>query len=187
MGPQRPARHFLTDLLCGHALVLAVVPFDQVVVEGVDGQPGELGGAHGPLPRATQHEDGMNSCQHAAQSNRLLLAIGRQRNIGPAGVPTGPTPLGFAMADQPELRVSEPRPDHEGRFHMGTGLHRRVQLAHAFLVSQKIVSISAIKSSSFWPSAGSTVPLPPAAPAALVARLNRSCSWGYFSKCGGLK
>ena len=48
-----------------------------------------------------------------------------------------------------------------------------LQCYAAFLVSQKIVSISAMRSSSFWPSAGSIEPLPPAAPAGLVALLNR--------------
>src|SRR4051794_3150905 len=57
----------------------------------------------------------------------------------------------------------------------------------ACFVSQKILSISAIFCSSFSASAGSTVPLPPAAPASLVASLNSWCSCGYFSKCGGLK
>ncbi|MDQ1743053.1 MAG: hypothetical protein QOE23_1392 [Pseudonocardiales bacterium] len=69
-----------------------------------------------------------------------------------------------------------------GRSGAGTGCSHA-----AFLVSQKMVSISAIMSSSFWPSAGSTELLPPAAPACLVALLNSSCSCGYFSKCGGLK
>src|SRR4051794_32472483 len=57
----------------------------------------------------------------------------------------------------------------------------------ACFVSQKILSISAIFCSSFSASPGSTVPLPPAAPASLGASLNNWCSCGYFSKCGGLK
>src|SRR4051794_18337172 len=57
----------------------------------------------------------------------------------------------------------------------------------AAFVSQKILSIWAIRSSRSCPLAGSMEPLVPLAPAALVARLNRSCSSGYFSKCGGLK
>src|SRR4051794_17330860 len=54
-------------------------------------------------------------------------------------------------------------------------------------VSQKILSISAILSSSFCASPGSTVPFEPVAPASFVASLNSWCSSGYFSKCGGLK
>ena len=37
------------------------------------------------------------------------------------------------------------------------------------------------------PSAGSTEPLAPVAPASLVASLNSWCRFGYFSKCGGLE
>src|SRR5205807_3984385 len=54
-------------------------------------------------------------------------------------------------------------------------------------VSQKILSISAIFCSSFSASPGSTVPLPPAAPASFVASLSSWCSWGCFSKGGGLQ
>ena len=57
----------------------------------------------------------------------------------------------------------------------------------ACLVSQKILSISAILSSSFCATSASSEPFAPEAPASLVASLNRPCSSGYFSKCGGLK
>jgi hypothetical protein len=59
----------------------------------------------------------------------------------------------------------------------------------ADLVSQKILSIWAMRSSSSWPVAGSIEDFAPSAPppAFLVALLNSSCSSGYFSKCGGLK
>ena len=42
--PDRPARVGLADLRGGEALVVAVVPLDEPVVDAVDGQPGELGG-----------------------------------------------------------------------------------------------------------------------------------------------
>ena len=51
---------------------------------------------------------GMDICQHAAQSARLPLPVGRQRNVGPAGVLTSATPCGLAMPDQPQLRIGEP-------------------------------------------------------------------------------
>ena len=57
--------------------------------------------------------------------------------------------------------------------------------AQAFFVSQKILSISAIWSSSFWPTATSVVFL--ASPAVLVAVQKRSWSSGCFSRCSGLK
>ena len=60
-------------------------------------------------------------------------------------------------------------------------------LNQAALVSQKILEISSIRSSSFWPVAGSTELFAPAAPAALVACQYRSWSCGYFSRWFGLK
>lgn len=57
--------------------------------------------------------------------------------------------------------------------------------AQAFLVSQKIRSISAMSSSAFSPVFGSLEPL--AALSALRVSLTSWCSSGYFSKCGGLK
>lgn len=55
----------------------------------------------------------------------------------------------------------------------------------AFLVSQKMRSISAMRSSAFWPVAGSVDAL--AAERAFRVSLTSWCSSGYFSKCGGLK
>jgi hypothetical protein len=63
----------------------------------------------------------------------------------------------------------------------------RRALAQAFLVSQKISAISSILASSWSATAASIEPLVPVAPASLVASLTSVCSWGYFSKCGGLK
>src|SRR6266508_259975 len=62
---------------------------------------------------------------------------------------------------------------------------RTVSGNYAFLVSQKMVSISAMESSSCWPWAGSTERL--ASPAAFVAFQNRSWSCGYCSRWLGLK
>ena len=56
-----------------------------------------------------------------------------------------------------------------------------------FLVSAKIAAISSILASSSSAVDASMLPFVPAAPASLVASLNRVCSCGYFSKCGGLK
>ena len=65
--------------------------------------------------------------------------------------------------------------------------HGAIGGPYACLVSQKILSISAIMSSSSWALPASMDPLAPVAPASLVASLNSWCSSGYFSKCGGLK
>ncbi len=55
----------------------------------------------------------------------------------------------------------------------------------AFLVSQKIRSISAMSSRAFSPVFGSVEAL--AAESAFRVSLTSWCSSGYFSKCGGLK
>ena len=60
----------------------------------------------------------------------------------------------------------------------------RIAANQAF-VSQKILAISSIESSSFCPWSGSCDFL--AVPASLVAFQNSSCSCGYFSTCSGLK
>jgi hypothetical protein len=82
--------------------------------------------------------------------------------------------------------------DHgdDGRHVLGTYRPDRdgaCAVAHPCLVSQKIFEISSILASSWSPTAGSTEPLAPEAPASLVASLNSWCSCGYFSKCGALK
>ena len=71
------------------------------------------------------------------------------------------------------------RPEQHHRSE-GPNAHNRY-----FLVSQKILSISAIWASSSSATATSVVFL--ASPAFLVAFQNRSWSWGYFSRCSGLK
>lgn len=60
-----------------------------------------------------------------------------------------------------------------------------VRPGQAFLVSQKILSISAMSSSAFSPVFGSVEAL--AADRAFSVSLTSWCSCGYFSKCGGLK
>ncbi len=103
---------------------------------------------------------GRSSPSIARSARACSSPAGGQRQVGAAGVLPAAAPLGLAMADQPELHaVGQPR---GGLASAGSarelGLHGSLaSVAHAaFLVSQKIVSISAIRSSSFWPSAGST-------------------------------
>jgi hypothetical protein len=90
---------------------------------------------------------------------------------------------------------------HRYRFRIGDTSRRRPPLANGgrfmvtlsgskgdglyFLVSQKILSISAIWASSSSATATSLVFL--ASPAFFVAFQNKSWSCGYFSRCSGLK
>jgi flavin reductase (DIM6/NTAB) family NADH-FMN oxidoreductase RutF len=69
-------------------------------------------------------------------------------------------------------------------------LHRPLPVVcelQAFFVSQKILEISSIFSSSWSAVAGSTEFFEPLLPASFVASLNSWCSCGYFSKWCGLK
>ena len=175
----------------GHALVVAVVPFGQVVVDRVDAPARRARRCARPAAAGcTARGRDRDRASMPRRASACCSPCAVSGNIGAAGVPAG---RGSTRSRRGEsARAARRRRAsvraHEGRLHIGAGLRCRSCQSHAaFLVSQKIVSISAIRSSSFWPSAGSTAPLPPAAPAALVARLNRSCSCGYFSKCGGLK
>ena len=100
-----------------------------------------------------------------------------------------PIPLGVMRTRRrPQMR---PAPEVSGPPGYSTFRHRqgrrpeRMELDAYFLVSQKILSISAIWASSSSATATSLVFL--ASPAFLVAFQNRSCSCGYFSRCSGLK
>ena len=187
----------LADLGGGEALVVAVVPLGEVVVDRRRraARPARRCRERARA-RAGQHEGRAAARASTARSAARL----RPRRASVSGMSVRPVcwpvaaPLGLAVADQPQRGtvVGHGRAADEGRPRIGSRPSTVVMAATsraqaAFLVSQKILSISAIRSSSFWPSAGSTAPLPPAAPAALVALLNSSCSCGYFSKCGGLK
>ena len=199
MGPQRPARHVLADVGAGATLVVAVVPLDEVVVDVVDGKSAQLGGAPGAFARAGQHQGRVPVRSPAVAAPRPGARPPRSGadRCGWCADRCGSTPShrgGSARAGPPrERRRPAPvrgRPDRltcSSRAHGGAVTTSGPVSVQAALVSAKIVAISSMRSSSFWPSAGSTDALLPLAPAALVARLNRSCSCGYFSKCSGLK
>ena len=152
-------------------LVVAVVPLGQVGVDRVDGSPASSAVSQGPPARAGQHQAGCTSASTARSARGLALAGGRQGDVGAPGVlaRTGSTRSrrGGPARPRPSSQRIGQRRRPAGRAR-GAGLRRsrpslrrrrrRVgRTAHAaFLVSQKMVSISAIRSSSFWPSAGST-------------------------------
>src|SRR5262249_17419998 len=76
---------------------------------------------------------------------------------------------------------------NDGRHVLGTRRPDREASGHACLVSQKILAISSIFSSSFCATAGSAEPLAPLAPASFVASLESWCGCGDFSEWLGLK
>src|SRR5258706_14702220 len=86
-------------------LVLAVVPFEQVVGAIGDGtEARELTGLPGAGERARQDE--RESVTNEARPERAsrLLAGGSQREIGAAGVPSRTAPLRLTGLDNPEPR-----------------------------------------------------------------------------------
>src|SRR5262245_40161855 len=102
--PQIPIRVALTDLRRGDALVVAVPPLGEILVDRGDGQPGDLRGASRAQPRAAQHGRERSARNDRAYSRGLRLAVGGQREVGHGGVPPVCAPLGLAMPDHENLR-----------------------------------------------------------------------------------
>ena len=100
--------------------------------------------------------------------------------IGSPPIPGGEDPARRGVARRAGARAVERVAGNDDR-PAGGGA------GYACLVSQKILSISAILSSSSCALPASSEPFVPVAPASLVASLKSWCSSGYFSKCGGLK
>ena len=115
----------------------------------------------------------------ASARSRAHRPRGRAQAAGRVGRGTGRRPA--AARRSPERRKG---PGAPGPFRLR---HTRtvVREPDYFLVSQKILSISAMASRSFWPCAGSSLFL--ASPASLVAFQNVSWSCGNFCTWSGLK
>ena len=101
--PDRPAGHVLADLRGGHALVVAVGPLDEVVVDRGVGEAGQLGRTTRALPRARQDEVELDLGQPGRQRRRALLTGLGERQVGHRGVPTVAAPLRLTVPDHPEL------------------------------------------------------------------------------------
>ena len=77
-----PSWIVLTDLSRRAALVLAVVPLDEVVVDIVDAQAGQFGGAPGPLQRAAEDEAGIEAGDRRCERPGLVHpALGDCRRL----------------------------------------------------------------------------------------------------------
>jgi hypothetical protein len=103
VGPDVPVRIVVVDVDGGAALVLAVVPLAEVLVDGVDGEPGQLRGAQRPGAGAGQHGDEAPAGQERGQGAGLSLAVGGQLQVRVRGVPQAGAPGGLAVPDQQEL------------------------------------------------------------------------------------
>jgi hypothetical protein len=105
-------------------------------------------------------------------------------------IPAGPRRLG--VGPLPACVAGQQAESDHGRMHTDVEVRQGSPpeagpVPQAFLVSQKISAISSILASSSSALPASSSPLVPEAPASFVASFTRVCSWGYFSKCGGLK
>ena len=109
--PGQPSRHrtqsgrSLADLRSGQALVLAVVPLEQLVAQlGRILEPGEAAGLGGAAERAGEHALELPSrrATRASSSAWRRPSLG-QRHVGAPGVLAGPAPLGLAVAREHEL------------------------------------------------------------------------------------
>ena len=172
--------HQRARLADGHPQVLDVV-------EGEVQPGGEPGGGHaqhgdvGALGRKPQLD--VRAVAHVVSSK---VAEFGSDVAGACGDP----PLHSSAAGEQMGRFAKLAPDGRRPPHRGCGGQSGPCGAtgvQAFLVSQKISAISSILASSSSALAASSSPLVPVAPASLVASLTSWCSWGYFSKCGGLK
>ena len=117
LGPDRPVRSVGPDLERRPALVVAVVPLDEV---GIDpdavGEPGKSRRVQRPRERARDDRGECMAGQPRCQVERLLAADRGERDVGQAGVATRTCPFGLAMPDQPN-RGTGRRRGLGGRWH----------------------------------------------------------------------
>ena len=105
----RPAGPLLADLRRGQAVVVAVVPLEQLVaLLGRDRPARQPARLRGPRQRAREHARERAMRQRSAQRPRPPAAPSRSAGCRSAGVLTGPAPLRLTVADEnqlgPELR-----------------------------------------------------------------------------------
>src|SRR5262249_48360210 len=98
--PQVPVRSMFPDLGRGQALVLAVVPFAQVLghVRPVS-EPGQLAGLASPPQRTRHDERKVPLGEFRTQGRRAFPADLEQRQIGAAGVLAAEAPFGLAVTN----------------------------------------------------------------------------------------
>ena len=116
VAKELPAGVPLADFGKAQALILAVVPFDEVGIDRGDWlEPRELAGASGALERAGENACELESSQPLGQEPCALLTAFGKRQVGETGMLAGKAPSRFGVASQVE--------DGEGSAH---GFHRDV-------------------------------------------------------------
>ena len=148
----------------------------------------ELGDERRPV-RAQQRHARRRPCRRGSRTCSIIALLpGRCRRIQAGGTQQDPAATSGDRVRWPgDEAVSVQRDEAASRSEEGLSSRGSAAPAQAFFVSQKISAISSILASSSSALAASSSPLVPLAPASLVASLTSVCSWGYFSKCGGLK
>ena len=102
--PDVPAGVFGADFLRGFALVDAVVPLAQALVDdGLIAIPGDRAGLASALHGAAQHAGEWGAGEVVTQFLGALAAVVGQRDVGAAGVRAGERPRGLAVADEIEF------------------------------------------------------------------------------------
>ena len=92
------------DLCARQALILAVVPLEQVrALEGVRAVPAQLAGFPGAARRADEHEVKAPRAEPGGQCGGGLAAAGGERDVGAARVPAGKAPLRLGVAHEHDL------------------------------------------------------------------------------------
>ena len=102
--PDGPAGLLLPDGCRRFPLVDPIVPFEEILCDlGPVGAAGEATCLASTTQRTRQREREAMAAQGRSESARLLLAGRRERDVRAAGMAATPTPLGFPVADQPDL------------------------------------------------------------------------------------
>jgi hypothetical protein len=83
------------------ALVFAIIPFHQVVNDrNRSAKAGQSAGLLGSLKRAREHVLELYRTHSEDQPARLVLAMGRERDVGLSRVASRKRPLGLNMPNQ---------------------------------------------------------------------------------------
>ena len=103
VAPDGPAWHLLTNFGGSAALVLAVVPFHEVVADlSVLGHAGEATRLVCTGQRTAEHPDKRASAEPIAENRGLQPAQFSQRDVGTTGVPAVASPFSLPVPNKDE-------------------------------------------------------------------------------------
>src|ERR1019366_6215664 len=112
--PHTPPRNLRLNLIRGPALIHAVVPLPQPVVDhGHVAEPRNLARLPRPPHRAPQHRRKLRSRQKLPQRHRPFPPTLGQRKVGSARMPSLRAPLRLPLPHQPQLPPSSHTPPRQ--------------------------------------------------------------------------